>query len=84
MISAEGGGYTWSQNSRENQVTPWSNDPVSDPAGEALYVRDEDTGDVWRPTAQPIRMPDGATSPRHGQGYSRVRARRARHRAPSS
>ena len=30
-------GYTWSVNSRENQLTPWSNDPVSDPAGEAFY-----------------------------------------------
>ena len=31
QTSAEGGGYTWSSNSRENQLTPWSNDPVSGP-----------------------------------------------------
>ena len=44
QVAAEGGGYTWSQNSRDNQLTPWSNDPVSDRPGEILYVRDVDTG----------------------------------------
>ena len=79
--SAEGGGYTWAVNSRENQLTPWSNDPVSDRPGEVLYLRDEDTGELWGPTALPIRD-DGATYvARHGQGYSRLRAHGARHRA---
>ena len=57
QIATEGSGYTWSSNSRENQLTPWSNDPVSDPPGEAFYVRDDRTGDVWSPTAVPIRDP---------------------------
>ena len=70
QVSAEGSGYTWAENSRENQLTPWSNDPVTDPAGEAIYVRDEDNGDLWSATAQPIC--DGGTySARHGHGYSR-------------
>ena len=70
QVSADGSGYTWSGNSRENQLTPWSNDPVGDPTGEALYVRDEMTGDLWSATAQPIR--DGGTYvARHGHGYSR-------------
>ena len=70
QVSAEGSGYTWAENSRENQLTPWSNDPVADPPGEAIYVRDEETGDLWSPTAQPIR--DGGTYiARHGRGYSR-------------
>ena len=69
--SAEGGGYTWSVNSREHQITPWSNDPVSDRPGEAFYLRDQDTGDLWIPTALPIR--DLATTyvARHGRGYTR-------------
>ena len=46
QVSAEGSGYTWAGNSRENQLTPWSNDPVRDPAGEALYVRDEASGEA--------------------------------------
>ncbi len=70
QASAEGSGYTWAENSRENQLTPWSNDPVGDPTGEAIYVRDETTGDFWSATAQPIR--DGGTYvARHGHGYSR-------------
>jgi cyclic beta-1,2-glucan synthetase len=74
QVSAEGSGQTWSENSRENRLTPWSNDPVSDPAGEALYVRDDVTGDVWCPTASPIR--DGGTHiARHGWGYSRFEHR---------
>ena len=38
---------TWSLNSRENQLTPWSNDPVTDRPGEAIYLRDEETGELW-------------------------------------
>ncbi len=30
QVSESGGGYTWSLNSRENKLTPWSNDPVTD------------------------------------------------------
>ena len=55
QVATEGSGYTWSVNSRENQITPWSNDPVSDRPGEAFYLRDDDTGDLWSPTALPIR-----------------------------
>ena len=71
QVSVEGGGYTWAVNSRAHQLTPWSNDPVSDPPGEAFYVRDEDTGALWCPTALPIRDDDGPYVVRHGQGYSR-------------
>jgi cyclic beta-1,2-glucan synthetase len=44
QVSGSGAGFTWSVNSRENRLTPWSNDPVSDPVGEALYLRDEERG----------------------------------------
>jgi cyclic beta-1,2-glucan synthetase len=70
QVSAEGSGYTWAANSRENQITQWSNDPVADPVAEAIYVRDEVTGDLWSPTAQPIRD-GGIYVARHGFGYSR-------------
>ncbi len=70
QVSAEGSGHTWAENSRENQLTPWSNDPVSDPPGEAIYLRDLDSGEVWTPTALPIRGP-GRYTARHGFGYSR-------------
>ncbi len=69
QVSAEGSGHVWSENSRENQLTPWSNDPVTDPAGEAIYLHDLDTGRVWTPTALPIRG-TGTYVARHGFGYS--------------
>jgi len=71
QVSTDGSGYTWSVNSRENQLTPRSNDPVSDSPGEVIYVRDEDSGDVWTATALPIRDNASRYIARHGQGYSR-------------
>lgn len=71
LVSESGSGHTWSLNSHENQLTPWSNDPVTDPPGEAIYIRDENTGDVWSPTALPIRDEVAPYIARHGQGYSR-------------
>lgn len=71
QVSESGSGYTWASNSRENQLTPWLNDPVSDAGGEAIYLFDRDSGDVWSPTAAPIRQPNSSYVARHGQGYSR-------------
>ncbi len=71
QVSAEGCGFTWSVNSREHQLTPWSNDPVTDRPGEAIYLRDEESGELWCPTAQPIRDDLGVYVARHGWGYSR-------------
>ncbi len=71
IVSEAGASYTWSVNSRENQLTPWSNDPVSDPTGEAIYISDRDSGDLWSPTALPVRVEQALYITAHGQGYSR-------------
>jgi cyclic beta-1,2-glucan synthetase len=71
QTATEGSGYTWSSNSREYQLTPWSNDPVSDRTGEAFYLRDDDTGILWSPTALPIRDNAAVYVACHGRGYSR-------------
>jgi cyclic beta-1,2-glucan synthetase len=71
QVSTEGSGYTWSVNSREHQLTPWSNDPVTDKPGQAFYLRDDDTGEIWTPTAQPVRDETATYVARHGWGYSR-------------
>ena len=68
-ISESGGGFTWAYNSRENKITPWSNDPVSDRASEAIYIKDEATGNVMTP-ASLGRPGSGAYRVRHGFGYS--------------
>ena len=69
VVSESGAAYTWVENSHEFRLTPWSNDPVSDPTGEALYIRDEQTGQFWSPTPLPAR---GAAPYviRHGFGYT--------------
>ncbi len=69
VVSESGAAYTWLENSHEFRLTPWSNDPVQDPTGEALYIRDEQTGSFWSPTPLPAR---GATPYviRHGFGYT--------------
>jgi cyclic beta-1,2-glucan synthetase len=71
QVSAEGSGYTWSLDSRQNQLTPWSNDPVCDRPGEVLYLRDTETDGIWSATAQPLRDPGATYVSRHGRGFSR-------------
>lgn len=69
VISESGSAYTWSENSHEFRLTPWSNDPVSDTCGEALYLRDEETGRYWSPTPLPTRGVNTYVT-RHGFGYT--------------
>lgn len=69
VVSESGQVYSWNQNAHEFRLTPWHNDPVSDRGGEAFYVRDEESGVFWSPTALPA--PSGADYlTRHGFGYS--------------
>lgn len=70
LVTEAGLGYTWAGNSQMNRLTPWSNDPVSDSPGEVIYLRDEESGEVWTPTPLP-RGPQSIVIVRHGQGYTR-------------
>jgi cyclic beta-1,2-glucan synthetase len=71
LVSADGSGSTWSLNAQQNQITPWCNDPVSDTPAEAIYIRDEDSGDLWSATPLPIRERSSVYVVRHGFGYTR-------------
>jgi cyclic beta-1,2-glucan synthetase len=73
QVATDGTSYTWSVNSREHQLTPWSNDPVSDSPGEAIYLRDEESGLSWNPTALPGSAATAPHEARHGYGYSRFK-----------
>jgi cellobiose phosphorylase len=76
VLSESGMAYTWSENAHEFRLTPWRNDPVSDVGGEAIYLRDEETGHFWSPTP----LPAGAGLScviRHGFGYSVFETRAA-------
>jgi cyclic beta-1,2-glucan synthetase len=67
LITETGGGYTWSQNSRENRISPWSNDPVADPISEAIFLRDTENGHYWSPTPRPV-VRDTVTRVTHSAG----------------
>ena len=69
LVTESGIGNTWALNSGENRLTPWANDPVCNPSGEAIYLRDEETAHVWSPTPLPAPGP-GAHQVRHGAGYT--------------
>jgi cyclic beta-1,2-glucan synthetase len=73
VVTEAGAAYTWSGNSRENRLTPFANDPVSDPTSEALFVRDDETGAAWCPTPGPLpRSRDGGRFViRHAAGVTR-------------
>jgi len=73
VIGATGAAWTWAGNSRENRLTPFGNDPVSEFSGEALYLRDEEDGETWGATPGPLpRRPDaGRWVTRHGAGVTR-------------
>jgi cyclic beta-1,2-glucan synthetase len=74
-VSERGASSTWSMNSRENQLTPWSNDPVSDPTGECFYIKDIESNELWSPTISPIRVKNSEYLIKHGQGYSQFELR---------
>lgn len=68
-VSESGAGYTWTSNSRENKITPWSNDSVTDRACEAIYIKDDVSNQVITPTS--LGKKDcGTYRVRHGFGYS--------------
>ena len=91
IVTSSGATHTWAGNSRENRLTPFANDAISDPTGEAFFVRDDDTGETWTPTPGPLAArgdrpmrraahrradPLFARHPRHHPRARRVRRRR--------
>jgi cyclic beta-1,2-glucan synthetase len=72
VVTAGGASYTWAENSRQNRLTPFANDPVTDPTGEAIFIRDDQDGEAWSATPAPLRPPDaGRWVVRHAAGVSR-------------
>jgi cellobiose phosphorylase len=69
VVSEAGSAYTWAENAHEFRLTPWHNDPVTDRSGEAIYLRDEETGNFWSAAPQPCPG-KGPYRTRHGFGYS--------------
>ena len=70
IVTAGGAAWTWSENSRENRLTPFANDPLVDPTGEAIFLRDDESGEVWAATPGPLRRDrrGGRWVIKHGPG----------------
>lgn len=76
LITQTGGGTVWFEDSlkyrllRYNQIGSAENSP-----GRYLYVRDNQSGEIFSPTCDPIPdNPPEAFECRHGLGYTRIRA----------
>lgn len=69
VVSESGSAYTWFGNAQQYRLTPWNNDPLGDPSGEVIYIRDEASGRFQSPMPWP-RTSDAAYTCRHGFGYS--------------
>ncbi len=72
QVTEAGGGHSWAHNSRQLQITPWSNDPLCDPAGEWLLLQDLDSGRVWNAFPAPWGAADVPYRVEHGPGWTRV------------
>ena len=77
-ISEAGAGYSWAGNSRLNQLTVWTNDPVADTGGECFWLQDLRTREVWNigPGAGSAASADMAYTVEHRQGSTTLRHRR--------
>lgn len=56
LITEKGGGYTWSDNSRESKLTIWQNDVIFDENSEEIIIRDENTKLSWKATKENIEQ----------------------------
>jgi len=78
VVSEAGGGFSWAGNSRLNQLTPWSNDPVADPPGEWLWLQDLEAlpRAGWSLSPDAWALPDTRYTVSHTQGKTSIRHRR--------
>jgi len=69
-ISQTGGGFSWLEHSEFNRITRWHQDLVRDNWGKYLYIKDEESGEIWNPGWLPTKTELEFYQCRHGIGYS--------------
>ena len=70
QVSESGAGFSWAGNSRLNQLTAWSNDPVADPPTESFFLQDLRTHEAWSVSACACAVKGTGYKVSHGQGYT--------------
>jgi len=77
IISNTAGGYSFYRDARLRRITRYRyNNVPFDLGGRYIYVRDDETGDYWSPSWQPVRSDVEQYTCRHGMGYSTISSRR--------
>jgi len=73
IVSNTGGGFSFDRDPRNRRVTRYRYNslPVDQP-GRFVYLRDQDTGEYWSPTASPVSRELGSYECRHGTAYTRI------------
>jgi len=69
VVSDSGSSYTWSKDSYDNRISAWTNDNLRYQGSEIIYLRDDDTGEIWNPTPLPIKTKEPFLI-RYGFGYA--------------
>ena len=77
VISQTGGGYSWRTHASLNRLTRWDQDIIRDDWGKYIYLRDEDSGEIWSATWKPVCYTPESYEVRHGIGYSKFTSRHA-------
>ena len=76
LISNTAGGYSFYRDARLRRVTRYRyNNVPFDQGGRYIYLRDDDCGDFWSPSWQPVCRELEDYQCRHGMGYSIIGAR---------
>ncbi len=70
VVSARGAAFTFGPNAREWQITPWSNDAVSESSAEMCYIEEAEAGWIASPARFPIEHLAARYRVRHGIGYT--------------
>ena len=81
VVSQNGGGFSWLDNSQLNALTRWEMDLVRDAWGKHLYLADRETADVWSLAPAPCHAKYDSYRCEHSQGWSAFHTDRAGIRA---
>ncbi len=73
IVSNAGGGYSFDRDPRNRRVTRYRYNAIpADQPGRYVYLRDQETGEYWSPTWQPVRRDLEGYECRHGTAYTRI------------
>ncbi|MEA3348993.1 MAG: glycosyl transferase, partial [Chloroflexota bacterium] len=71
LLSNTGGGYSFYRDARLRRISRYRyNNIPQDTGGRYIYLRDDQSGEFWSPTWQPVRKDLDAYTCRHGLGYT--------------